>query len=234
MQDGQGYLVNLPVIPYSRAHEVQLAVVKARHQGTLHRDVVLMLEHAPVFTMGRRGGRQNLLVPMDLLEERGIDLVNIERGGDITYHGPGQLVAYVLMDLHARRISVTDFVTRLETAMTRTAAHWGVIAQGDPDNRGAWIGRRKLGSVGITVRRGITFHGLALNVATDLEPFQWINPCGLTDCRMTTLEQETGRAIEMKAARLRMALHLSDLLDLELEAVGLEALERQLDLDTGA
>jgi lipoate-protein ligase B len=222
------YLLDLPVIKYGQSRDLQLSIVKARQAGRLDRDVVILLEHAPVFTLGRRGGQENLLISPTLLKQRGIELIPIERGGDITYHGPGQLVVYILMDLHSQRIGVTDFVTQLETAMVRTASHWGVSARGDNDNRGVWIGKRKLGSIGITVRRGITFHGLALNIHTDLEPFQWINPCGIKGCRMTTLEQEAGLAIEMKSVRRQMAGHLGELFGMELTRIGLNGLEAQL------
>lgn len=219
-----GYLLNLPVLPYRQTHELQLSVVDARNGGRLDREVIMLLEHAPVFTLGRRGGLDNLLVSPADLSARNIETVPIERGGDITYHGPGQLVVYVLMDIRSHRIGVTDFVARLESAMVRTAAHWGAIARGDELNRGAWIEDRKLGSIGITVRRGVTFHGLALNVRTDLEPFRWINPCGLKGCRMTTLEQEAGVHIGMDAVRRQMAAHLSDLFDMELTRIGLDDL----------
>lgn len=226
-----GYLLDLPVIAYRRAHDLQLSIVKARHCGRIDSDAVVMLEHAPVFTLGRRGGMENLLVSKAYLEARSIQLVPVERGGDITYHGPGQLVVYVLMDINGRRMGVSDFVTRLENAMVKTAAHWGVAATGDTANRGAWVDGRKLGSIGITVRRGITFHGLALNVSTDLEPFQWINPCGIKTCSMTTLVREAGNAIEMAMVRRQMALHLSDLLDMGLTRMSLDDMEARLKMD---
>ena len=225
------YLLDLPVTDYRHAHELQLSIVDARRSGRLTRDVVMMLEHPPVFTLGRRGGRDNLLVPRQWLQDREIEIVPIERGGDITFHGPGQLVVYALMDLKTRGMGVTDFVSRLEIAMAGTAAHWGVIASGDDANRGAWIGRRKLGSVGITVRRGITFHGLAMNVNTDLTPFQWINPCGLKSCEMTTLEKESGRSVKMAAVREQMGLQLSDLFEMELTRIDLEELKAKLGID---
>lgn len=223
-----GYLLNLPVLPYRQAYELQLSVVEARNAGRLDLEVIMLLEHAPVFTLGRRGGLDNLLVSPADLSARSIETVPIERGGDITYHGPGQLVVYVLMDIRSHRIGVTDFVARLESAMVRTAAHWGATARGDELNRGAWIEDRKLGSIGITVRRGVTFHGLALNVRTDLEPFRWINPCGLKGCRMTTLEQEAGVHIGMDAVRRQMAAHLSDLFDMELTRIGMDELKALL------
>jgi lipoate-protein ligase B len=215
------YLLDLPITDYDRAHRLQLSAVTARSDGQLDGDLVVMLEHAPVFTLGRRGGRDNLLVPVEWLHSRDIEVVPIERGGDITYHGPGQLVVYLLMDLSSKGLGVTDFVHRLEVAMAGTAAHWGVAARGDDTQRGAWIEERKLGSVGITVRRGITFHGLALNVGIDLEPFRWIHPCGLKSCEMTSMEKEAGQPIEMAAVRRQMTLQLSTLFDMDLKPIDL-------------
>jgi lipoate-protein ligase B len=223
-----GYLLDLPPTEYSRALALQRSAVQARRDGRLDRDLVVLLEHPPVFTLGRRGGRENLLVSEEKLRAKGIALIAIERGGDITYHGPGQLVVYPLIDLTAARLAVVAFVGALEQAMVRTAAHWGVAARGDAVHRGAWVGSAKLGSVGITVRRGITFHGLALNVSTDLTPFAWINPCGIQACAMTTLAVETGEDVPMKAVRMEMAQHLSDLLGLELQPIDMETLTSHL------
>ena len=225
------YLLDLPVTEYRHTHELQLTVVNARRNGTLAHDIVMMVEHPPVFTLGRRGGQENLLVPKEWLRDRGIEVVSIERGGDITFHGPGQLVVYAVMDLTEKGLGVIEFVSRLEAAMANTAAHWGVASTGDDTHRGAWIGRRKLGSVGITVRRGVTFHGLALNVNIDLEPFQWINPCGIKSCEMTSLEKETGQSIAMVVAREQMALQLSGLFEIGLARIGLEELKMKLGGD---
>ncbi len=222
------YLLDLPVTDYRYAHALQLSAVAARRSGQLQRDLVILLEHPPVFTLGRRGGEHNLLVPKAWLRDRGIAVVPIERGGDITFHGPGQLVAYLLMDLSARGVGVSDFVGRLEVAMAKTAMHWGVAARGDNTNRGAWIGSRKLGSVGITVRRGVTFHGLAMNVNIDLEPFQWINPCGIKSCEMTSLQIEAGQAIEMADARAQMALQLEAVFEMGMTRIAPDELEAQI------
>jgi lipoate-protein ligase B len=219
-----GYLLDLPQTDYRQALEMQHRAVAARREGHLSRDLVVMLEHPPVFTLGRRGGRENLLVPEEVLKADGIALLPIERGGDITYHGPGQLVVYPIVDLNAAHLAVTAFVGALEQAMVATAAHWDLKARGDAVHRGAWIGQRKLGSVGITVRRGVSFHGLALNVATDLTPFTWINPCGIQACAMTTLSLETGVDVPMTTVRREMGRHLSELLGLEFEAISLERL----------
>jgi lipoate-protein ligase B len=216
------YLLNLSRIDYRTAHQLQLDAVATRHTGRLDRDLVILLEHHPVFTLGRRGGRENLIVSEEILQARKIDIVPVERGGDITYHGPGQLVVYLIMDLKPKRLSVIDFVGGLETAMVRTAGNWGVGAAGNTDLRGAWVDRRKLGSVGITIRRGITFHGLALNVNTDLEPFTWINPCGIQGCTITSLANETGHEVDMAEVRQQMAEHLGDLFGLSWEHLDYE------------
>jgi len=224
-----GYLLDLPQTDYLQALALQHRAVAARREGRLDRDLVVMLEHPPVFTLGRRGGRENLLVPEEVLKAKSISIVPIERGGDITYHGPGQLVVYPIIDLNAAHLAVVAFVGALEQAMVATAAHWDLPARGDAVHRGAWIGQRKLGSVGITVRRGISFHGLALNVAADLTPFTWINPCGIQACAMTTLSQETGVEVPMTTVRREMARHLSALLDLAFEDIHPERLTSLLE-----
>jgi len=220
------YLLNLFQIDYPAAYRLQLDAVAARHTGRLDRDLVIILEHPPVFTLGRRGGRDNLIVSEEILQERKIDIVPVERGGDITYHGPGQVVVYPIMDLKPSRLSVVDFVAGLESAMVRTAEHWGIKAAGNNDFRGAWVDRRELGSVGITLRRGITFHGLALNANTDLEPFTWITPCGIQGCTMTSLAKEIGRDVDISEVRQQMAKHLSRQFGLSWENLDYNAAKR--------
>jgi lipoate-protein ligase B len=192
---------DLPVLDYGDAWRLQLALVAARQAAVIDSNIMLLLEHPPVFTLGRRGGRENLTVTESFLEQSGIPVFHVERGGNITYHGPGQLVGYGIVDLHAAQLTVTDYVTNLEELMIRTAAHWGVVAERNPVNRGIWVGNNKLGSIGIAVRRGITFHGFAFNVNTSLEPFSWINPCGLKGIGVTSLAQELGHALLITEAR---------------------------------
>ena len=188
----------------------------ARGCGTVETDILLLMEHAPVFTFGRRGGRGNLKVSELFLEKAGIRVVHVERGGDVTYHGPGQLVGYPILDLHAAQLSVTGYVERLEEIMTRTAAHWDVLATRSTVNHGIWVCERKLGSLGITIRRGIAFHGFALNVNVSLEPFDWINPCGLHGVKMTSLEKEAGRTLSMKEVREQMKANIKEVFEVDL------------------
>jgi lipoate-protein ligase B len=142
-----------------------------------------------------------MLVSEEFLEKTGVQVIQVERGGNITFHGPGQLVVYPIVDLQTARIKVVDFVNGLEEVMLRTTAHWGIAAERNPANRGIWVGPQKVGSIGIAVRRGISFHGLALNVQTDLTPFSWIQPCGLKNVGMTTMQQETAQKLSMQQVR---------------------------------
>jgi len=191
-------------IDYQEAWELQARLVIARKERILPSDIVLFLEHPAVFTLGRRGGRECLLVSEAFLDNAGVQVIQVERGGNITFHGPGQLVVYPVVDLQTAGIKVVDFVGGLEEVMLRTAAHWGIAAERNSANRGIWVGPCKMGSIGIAIRRGISFHGLALNVHTDLEPFSWIQPCGLKDVGITTMQRETAQKLSMQAVRTNL------------------------------
>jgi len=207
---------DIALLDYEEAHDLQLRLVAARNRRIIDSDILLLVEHAPVFTLGRRGGRENLRVPELFLEEAGVRVVLAERGGDITFHGPGQLVGYPILDLRAAELTVTGYVERLEEIMIRTAAHWGVHATRNRLNHGVWVGDRKLGSLGIAIRRGIAFHGFALNVNVSLEPFGWINPCGLLGVGVTSLEREIACKVPMKEVREQMKSSIEEAFDVEL------------------
>jgi lipoate-protein ligase B len=184
---------DLGLVPYADAHRLQVDLVERRIAGVLDRDLFLLVEHPLVFTLGRHADRSHLGLSEAVLRERGAQLAHIERGGEVTCHNPGQLVVYPIIHLRQARLPVRDHVARLEEVMLQVAADCGVKASRDPRNRGVWAGGRKLGSVGVAVRHGVAFHGLALNVVNDLEPFSWINPCGLAGVAMTSLARESGR-----------------------------------------
>jgi lipoate-protein ligase B len=189
--------VDLGTTPYPEAWDLQLRMVAARGQGCLPYDVILFVEHPPVFTLGKRGGRENLLVSEEHLQQSGIPIIQIERGGNITYHAPGQLVVYAIIHLPAIGLGVVDLVERLEEVMIRTCRGLGVRAERNALNRGAWVGMKKIGSIGIAVRRGVSFHGMALNVNPDLKPFAWIQPCGLQGIGVTSLQAESRSSIQI-------------------------------------
>ncbi len=223
--------VDLPETDYQRALNLQLAVVTAKTAGRLNADVIICVEHSRVFTLGRRGGRENLCVTEEFLAQKGVTVVPTDRGGNITYHGPGQLVVYPIIDLNRRRLKVVDFVSGLEQAMILTAGDWGLDAGTDPANRGVWLAGDKLGSIGITVRRGVSFHGLALNVNTDMEPFAWINPCGLNQVRMASFERHLTAPVPMAEVRQRMATHLAAIFDIDLTTRSVEQLYQQIEFE---
>ncbi len=214
----------LPITDYRQAWDLQSNLVSARKKRSIDTDVILLLEHPAVFTLGNRGGLDNLTVPEDFLKKEGIPVIRAERGGDVTFHGPGQLVMYLILDLHAAGFTVTDYIENLEEVMIRIAADWGIRAERNSRNRGVWVGHSKLGSVGIAIRRGICFHGIALNVNISLEPFGWINPCGLQGVGMTSMERELSHEVSMRKVRETAKSHVADVFGIELVATGLDEL----------
>jgi lipoate-protein ligase B len=158
-------------------------------------DALLLTEHEPVFTLGRSHPVPDLKVAPERVAAEGIPIVQTERGGDITYHGPGQLVAYGIIDLKAWGMGAVDYVTGLEDAVIRVLRHWGIRGRRVDGARGAWVDGRKIASVGINVRRWVTMHGVALNVEPEMRHFDLINPCGMPDAEMTSMAIELGHPV---------------------------------------
>lgn len=181
---------NLTRFGYKRALDLQLSILERKINTPSAPDQLLFVEHPRVYTLGKRGGRGNLMVSQDFLDTNSIDVVKTDRGGDITYHGPGQAVLYPVLDLEKNRIGVSDFVFGMEEIMKLTVREFGIRAGRDKRNHGLWVGDAKIGSVGISIKKGISIHGLALNVDLDLTPFSWINPCGLKNQKMTSIKRE--------------------------------------------
>jgi lipoyl(octanoyl) transferase len=201
-------VVYLGRVPYPAGLELQARLVGLRKAGAIG-DVLVMLEHPPVLTLGRAmgrkdGGRENVLLTEEALRARGVEVVETNRGGDVTYHGPGQLVGYPIFDLRGplraagKRLGPVDFVRQMEEALIRTMADYGVAAMRVPGRTGVWtqpngsIAEKKIAAIGIHVSAGVTSHGFALNVTTDLKDFDWIVPCGIDDREVTSLELESG------------------------------------------
>ncbi len=219
---------------YVEALDLQRRIVSAISAGVVEADILLVLEHRPVFTLGSRGGLENLLVSDDFLKKRGIRVIGAERGGNITFHGPGQIVAYPVINLPESGFSVAEFVSGLEEVMIRAAAERGIKAERGLKHRGVWVGNRKLGSVGIRIRRGISFHGLALNVNIDLEPFKWINPCGLEHIEMTSFKRELSRSISMPGMRKTVMNFFADLFKKDLLETELPKLQEVIKCPSAA
>ncbi len=221
--------VDIPLMAYEEARELQLEIVHAKKHATIGRNVVLFLEHPSVFTLGRRGERNHLKVTEAFLESKGVPIVHVERGGDITYHGHGQLVVYPIIVLGKEGLGVKEYVTGLEEVMIRAAGDFGIKSERDPRNRGAWVGNNKLGSIGIAIRHGISFHGFAFNVNLAMEPFTWIHPCGLQEIGMTSFERELSRKVPMGEVRDVVRSHMEDIFRVELELINLGELRTLLE-----
>ncbi|HEX2016502.1 MAG TPA: lipoyl(octanoyl) transferase LipB [Solirubrobacteraceae bacterium] len=194
------WVCQLPVTAYEDALELQLRL-RALRQSDRIPDVLLLLEHPPVYTRGRRTEAGELPLGEAFYRDRGIEVVDADRGGRVTYHGPGQLVGYPIM----RITDVGGYLRTMEAAIVRALDDEGIAAGPVAGLTGVWTDGRKVASIGVHVARGVTTHGFAVNVENDLEPFEWIVPCGLAGVRMTSVAQETGRTGGMRCFRRAMA-----------------------------
>lgn len=199
------WVCHLGLLPYSDALAIQGQLRDRRQAGELP-DVLLTLEHPPTYTRGRRSGAEDLPMPEDFYRAKGIEVHSTDRGGRVTYHGPGQLVGYPIMAID----DIGGYLRTMEGAIVNALAQVGVAArartQDGPDYTGVWVGERKIASIGVHVSRGVTTHGFAVNVHNDLEPFSWVIACGLPDVQMTSLARESAGACEsLDCFRRRMA-----------------------------
>jgi lipoyl(octanoyl) transferase len=195
-------------IAYADGLRLQEALVADRQAGTIE-DVLLLLEHDPVFTLGRNARRENVLLSDQELGARGFEVFEVGRGGDVTYHGPGQVVGYPILDLSPDRRDVHRYVRDLEEVMIRTCGDYGVEAGRVAGLTGAWVGEEKIGAIGVRIARWVTSHGFALNVSTDLAPFGLVVPCGIRDRGVTSLERVLGRPADVAEVMDRVARHLA-------------------------
>jgi len=184
---------------YRPVLEFQHALVERRAHG-LAPDTLVLVEHTPVYTLGRSGKRSNILLSEQAIDESGIDVVRIGRGGDVTYHGPGQLVAYPVIHLGERSRRVAWYVHGLEEMLIGTLAGFGVEAHRDEAHPGVWVGRDKIAALGVRITRKVTMHGVALNVAPDLRHYSGIVPCGITDRGVTSLSERVP-GVDMDAVK---------------------------------
>lgn len=183
--------------------------MKQRQAGEIP-DTLLLLEHEPVFTLGRNASAANVLFPAEQLRQRGFDVHDVGRGGDVTYHGPGQVVGYPILDLSPDRRDVHRYVRDLEEVMIRACADYGVAAGRIAGLTGCWVGDEKIGAIGVRISRWVTSHGFAFNVTAEaLAPFRLIVPCGIRDKGVTALEKAAGRPVPLEEAMDRLAGHLA-------------------------
>jgi len=242
-------IVDLGLIGYANAYALQKRLVAARKADAVG-DVLLLCEHTPVITQGRNGKREHLLVSENVLRQRNVEFYETSRGGDVTYHGPGQLVGYPILQLGAIRKDVVWYVRMLEEVMIRTTREFGICAEREAGKTGIWvpgekkefirssprgeqpaeIAAEKLGAIGVHISRWVTSHGFAYNVSTDLRNFDLIVPCGIAGRKATSLEKLLGRAVNGEEVAPKMARHFGDVFGLEMMAGSKEELLGMLEL----
>jgi len=190
----------LGLLEYGKALEYQRAVARARIAGTIEEDVLLLVEHPPVVTLGRSAKERHLLASPELLAARGVELFEVERGGDVTFHGPGQLVGYPIIDLKRHRRDLHWYLRQVEEALIRALDGFGIAGERQAGYTGVWTNNRKIASIGVHARDWVTWHGFALNVSTDLGYFDLIVPCGIPAVTMTSIDREVGKSVGLEPA----------------------------------
>ena len=225
-------IVDLGIIGYAEAYALQKRIVAARKAEALE-DVFLFCEHPHVITQGRNGKREHLLVGEHVLRQKGVEFHESSRGGDITYHGPGQIVGYPILNLGAIRRDVVWYVRMLEEAMIRATKEFQIAAKRVAGKTGIWVDagntEEKLGAIGVHISRWVTSHGFAYNVSTDLRFFDLIVPCGIAGSKATSLEKLLGRRIEESEVTPHLAKHLGELFGLDLKETSKKELFEKLE-----
>jgi lipoyl(octanoyl) transferase len=249
------WVISLGTVPYGEARELQRRLEAARQEDRVE-DVLLLLEHPPVYTRGRRSEAAELPMGEDWYRMQGIEVADTDRGGRVTYHGPGQIVAYPVVSLEPLGGDVQLYVRRMEEAMIAALGDHGVGAGTIAGLTGVWTASRsappqgatadevaadvatgairKIGSIGVHVSRGVTTHGLAINVNNDLQPFEWIVPCGIEGCRMTSLARELGAEQDLPAFTAILAARFAEACDWAREDHGADFLDARLEPEAGA
>jgi lipoyl(octanoyl) transferase len=203
---------DLGIFRYDDAFALQRRTVERLQMGG-NDEALFLLEHPHVITLGRNASESSLIAAPKLLSQKGVTLVETDRGGDATYHGPGQLVGYPIIKLEEERHDIRRFVTDLEEALIRTLGDFSIVGERHDEHRGVWLRGRKIASVGIRISRWVTSHGFALNVDTDLSYFSLIHPCGITGCEMTSMTRELGETVDMASVKERFVEHFSAVFD---------------------
>jgi lipoate-protein ligase B len=204
----------LGMVEYGAAYQLQKKLHQQRVEGEVE-DTLLLLEHPPTITVGKAGSINNILVPRETLSKMGISLYFVDRGGDVTYHGPGQLVGYTILDLSSRGGDLKRYVRDLEEVLIRTLEDFSLKAGRDPQHVGVWIDQKKIASIGLSIREWVTMHGFALNVSTDLECFSLIHPCGFKDRKTASLQELLSSCPSLEQVTESLLQHFYEIFDPE-------------------
>ncbi len=200
--------IDWKTMPYAEAWEQQQTLfnnkIQAKMQGEKPSCDFILVEHLPVYTLGKHGKESNMLLSEEALRNIGAELYHIDRGGDITYHGPGQITGYPIFDLEQLGIGLKQYIFNIEEVIIRVIAEYGIVGERVAGATGVWVGNNKICAIGVRASRYVTMHGFALNVNTDLRYFTYINPCGFTDKGVTSLQQELGREVPMEEVKTKL------------------------------
>ncbi|MBU1061352.1 MAG: lipoyl(octanoyl) transferase LipB [Candidatus Omnitrophica bacterium] len=198
-------VIDLGITDYLEAYEIQMGLVKEVSAG-ISEDTLLITEHRPVITIGRKGSWDSILRSKEELFSRGIDVFNIDRGGDVTYHSPGQIVSYPIFRLIDEARDIHNFLDFLEAVGKSFLMQYGIISEDRPGDRGLWVEGKKIGSIGIGVKKWVTYHGIAINIDPDMAPFSFIKPCGMESVKVTSLRDVLCREIDLEDAKSKLEL----------------------------
>ena len=221
--NGRGYIIDLGLIDYKKAWELQRQLWSRRVEEELP-DLLLILEHPHVITLGRRGNRSHLIASSEVLEAMKIPIFHVERGGDVTYHGPGQMVVYPILDLKEYGYRLIRYIGQLEEVILRVLIDFRIQGERDPLNRGVWVDGEKIASVGVAIKRWVSFHGFSLNYETNLKYFELINPCGLEGKKMTSMAKILGKEISRERLWERISFHSKEVFQKDWEKKELKEL----------
>lgn len=217
----QGYCLELGTMEYGAAFELQKKLFDARRQGSVG-DIVIFVEHPPCYTIGRHGGFDHILTSSEFLEAQGIKVYETDRGGDITYHGPGQIVCYPILDLKGFGRDVHRYAHLMEETLIRTLGTFGIKAGRHPDHPGVWVGTAKIAAEGIAIQHWVTMHGVSLNVCPNMMHFSFIIPCGISTMGVTSMAQLLGHDVDVNEVKQEMRKQFCQVFAIELQTVTLD------------
>jgi lipoyl(octanoyl) transferase len=213
-------LIDLEVLDYKQAWDIQHELHRRRVDDEIP-DILILVEHPPVITVGKSGKDSNLLISEEALKDKGIELYRVERGGDATFHGPGQLVGYPIFKLYSGLAGVRPLVRGIEAALIKVLEGFGIDSRTEPGYPGVWVGNDKIAAIGLAVRRWVSFHGFALNVTTDLSYFRFIVPCGLKDRGVTSIKELLGEEVPISTVKQAIMESFETVFSLKFERKGL-------------